>query len=100
MTTAVVSKVSEADNANVNDQLPGCQPDIPTFRETTFDDHLADDRVVTAFALRIGECTGLLGATLENITLDSPGNTDRSAGCDEQGGVAVVPGEELPLGDA
>ena len=102
MTTAVASKVSQADddNHNVTDQLLGRGPGIQTLGATAFDDLLASDEVVAAFALRIGECTGLLGATLEDITLDSPGNTDPSAGCDEQGAAAVVPAEELLRGDA
>jgi hypothetical protein len=100
MTTAGASKVSEAENNNVNDQLLGHGPDIQTPGATAFDDLLSSDEVVATFALRIGECTGLLGATLEDITLDSPGNTDPSAGCDEQGAAAVVAAEELLRGDA
>jgi len=43
---------------------------------------------------------GLLGATLERITLDSPGeNTDRSAGCDEQRAASAVATEELLRGE-
>jgi hypothetical protein len=100
MTTAVASKVSEAKNKNVNDQLLGRGPDIQTLGSTVFDDLLASDEVVAAFALRIGECPGLRGATLEDITLDSPGNPDRSAGCDEQEAAAVVAAAELLRGDA
>jgi hypothetical protein len=100
MTTTVASKVSEAENKNVNDQLLERGPDIQTLGATAFDDLLASDEVVAAFALRIRECTGLLGATLEDITLDSPGNTDPSAECDEQGAAAVVAAEELLRGDA
>jgi len=70
MTTAVALKVSEAKN----DNLLGRGPSIQTLGATAFDDLLATDEVVAAFALRIGECTGLLGAALEDITLDSPGN--------------------------
>jgi len=99
MTTAVASKVSEAENNNVNDQLLGRGPDIQTLGATAFDDLLACDEAVAAFALRIGECTGLLGATLEDISLHSPGNTDPSAGRDEQGAAAVVAAEELLRGD-
>ena len=100
MSTAVASKVSEAENNNVNDQLLGRCPEIQTHGATAFDDLLASDEVVTAFALQIGELTGLLGATLEDITLHSPGNTDPSAGRDEQGAAAVVAAEELLRGDA
>jgi len=70
MTTAVASKVSEAENH----KLLGRGPSIQTLGATAFDDLLASDEVVAAFALRIRECTGLLGAALEGITLDSPGN--------------------------
>ena len=100
MTTAVAWKVSEAENKNVNDQLLGRGPEIQRLRATVFRDFLGSNEVVAAFALRIGECTGLLGATLEHITLDSQGNTDRSAGRDEQGAAAVVVAEELLRGDA
>lgn len=89
MTTAVVGKVPETENCNFNDQLLGRGPDIQTLRATTFDDPLAREEVVAAFALRIGECTGLLGVTLEGITLDSLGNTDPSAARVEQGAEEV-----------
>jgi len=100
MSMAVASKVSEAENDNINDQLLGRGPHIQALGATAFDDLLASDAVVAAFALWIGECTGLLGASLEGITLDSPGNTDPSAGRDEQGAAAVVPAEEPLRGDA
>jgi len=100
MTMAVASKVSDAENKNGNDQLLGRGPDIQTLGSTAFDDLLASYEVVAAFALRIGECTGLLGATLADITLDSPGNPDPSAGCDEQGAAAVVAAAQLLRGDA
>jgi len=70
MTMAVASNVSEAEN----DKLLGRCPDIHTLRATAFDNLLASDEVVSAFGLQIGECTGRLGAALEDITLDSPGN--------------------------
>jgi len=70
ITTAVASKVSEAENV----KLLMRSPTIQTLGATAFDDLLASDEVVAAFALRIGECTGLLGAALEDITLDSPGD--------------------------
>ena len=70
MTTAVASKVSEADN----DKLLGRGLSIQTLGSTAFDDLLASDRVVPTFALRIEDCTGLLGAALEDITLVAPGN--------------------------
>jgi hypothetical protein len=101
MTTAVASKVSQADdNHNVNDQLLGRGPGIQTLGATAFDDLLTSIEVVVAFARQTGECIGLLGATLEDITLDSPGDTDPSAGRDEQRAAAVVAAEEPLRGDA
>jgi len=96
MTTAVASKVSQADNDNhnVNDQLLGRGRGIQTLGTTAFDDLLTSNEVVVAFARQTAECIGLVGATLEDITLDSPGNTDPSAGCDEQRAAAVVAAEE------
>ena len=92
--TAVASKVSEAENTNVNIQLLGHSTNIQRLGAAPLDDLLASDQVLGAFALWIGECTGLLGATLEVITLDSAGNTDPSAECDQQGAAAVVAAEE------
>ena len=54
---------------------------------------------MSAFALRIEECTGLPGATLEDITLNSPGYSDSSAGCDEQGAAVVLAAAGLLGGD-
>jgi hypothetical protein len=71
MTTAVASKVSEAEN----DQLLWRGPGIQTLGATAFDDLLSSIAVVVAFAQQTGECIGLLGATLEGITLDSPGES-------------------------
>jgi len=72
MTIAVASKVSQADNDNhnVNDQLLGYGPGIKPLRATTFDDLLSGIEVVVAFSRQTGECIGLLGFTLEDITLD------------------------------
>jgi hypothetical protein len=70
MSTSVASKVSEAEN----DKLLGRGPSMQTLGATAFDDLLARDEVVAAFALWIGECTGLVGAALEEITLDSHWN--------------------------
>jgi len=95
VTTAGASKGSQADHKdNFNDQLPGCGPGIQTLRATAFDDLLTSIEVVIAFALQTGECTGLLGVTLEDITFDSPGDTDPSAGRYEQRAAAVVAAEE------
>jgi len=89
MTIAVESKVSEAENQ----QLLGRGPRIQTLGATAFDNCLTSIEVVVAFALQTGECIGLLGVTLEDITLDSPGDTDPSAGRDEQSSAVVVAAE-------
>ena len=100
MATAVASKVSEAEHNNVNDQLLGRGAGLQTLGATAFDELLASAVVIAAFPLQIWECTGLLGATLEDITLDSLGNTDPNAGHDERGAAAVVVAEELLRGDS
>jgi hypothetical protein len=46
----------------------GCIPDIQILGSTAFDDLLASEQVVGTFFLRVGDCTGLLGATVEGIT--------------------------------
>jgi len=66
MTMAVASKVSEAEN----DQLLGRSSGIQTNGATAFDDLLSSIEAVIAFARQTGECIGLLGVTLEDITLD------------------------------
>jgi len=43
-------------------------PDIPILGATALDDLLASALVVGIFLLRMGDCTGLLGATVEGIT--------------------------------
>ena len=96
MSTAVPSKVSEAEN----DKLLGRGPGIQTLGATSFDDLLSSIEVVVAFARQTGECIGLLGVTLEEITMDSPGDTDPSAGRDEQRAAVVVAAEEPLQGDA
>jgi hypothetical protein len=57
--------------------------DIQILGATAFDDPLASAEVVRTFFLRVGDCTGLLGATVEGIT-DGEGNwpkaLDRQAG--------------------
>ena len=102
MTTAVASKVSQAetDNHKVNDQFLGRGPGIQTLGATAFDDLPTSIEVIVASAQQTGECIWLLGATLEDITLDSPGNTDRRAGRDKQRAAAVVAAEEQLRGDA
>jgi len=43
-------------------------PDIQLLGATTFDHLLASEEVVEAFAIQLGECQGLLGASLEGIS--------------------------------
>jgi hypothetical protein len=74
-------------------------PDIEIFRATAFDDLLPSDETIETFALRIGECCGLLGATMEVTTLENPGEIDTinpKRWTSEQGAVAVVVAEEHP----
>jgi hypothetical protein len=52
-------------------------PDIPILGPTAFDDLLASEQVVRTFFLRVGDFTGLLGATLEGIT-DGERDTPRT----------------------
>jgi len=57
-------------------------PDIQILRATGFDDLLASEQVVGTFFPRGGDCTGLLGATVEGITdseLDRPQALDGRA---------------------
>jgi hypothetical protein len=46
----------------------GSIPDIQILGATAFNDLLAGEQVVGTFFLRVGDCTGLLGATVEGIT--------------------------------
>jgi hypothetical protein len=58
-------------------------PDIQILRATAFDDLLATEQVVGTFFLRVGDCTRLLGATVEGITdseWDRPQALDGRAG--------------------
>jgi len=102
MTMAVASKVSQAENDNhkVNDQLLRRGPGIHALGATAFDDLLSSIEFVIAFPQQTAECMVLLGTTLEDITLDSPGNTDPSAGGDAQRAAVVIAAEELLRGDA
>jgi len=70
MTMALASKASEAEN----DKLRGRSPAIQTPGGTAFNDVPASNEVIAAYALRIGEGTGPLGVTQEDITSHSPGN--------------------------
>ena len=58
-------------------------PDIEILAATAFDDQLASEQVIGTFFLRVGDCTGLLQATMEGITngeWDGPQVLDRRAG--------------------
>jgi hypothetical protein len=43
-------------------------PDIPILGALVFDDVLAPEHVVGTFFLTVGDCAGLIGATVEGIT--------------------------------
>jgi len=72
-------------------------PNIELLGATAFVDLLASDEVDQAFALRIGDCTGLLGATLGGTSGEK---MLRSAGRNEQGAAVVVAAEELHIDGA
>jgi hypothetical protein len=72
-------------------------PDIKILGATAFDDLLASDETIETFALRSGECSGLLGATMEVTTLENPGEIETinpKGGTSEHGAAAVVAAEE------
>jgi len=58
---------------------------------------LASDETIETFALGIGECSGLLGATIEVTTLENPGEIETinpKRWTSEQGAAAVVAAAE------
>jgi len=61
----------------------GAIPDIQILVATALDDLLASDQVVRTFFLRVGDCTGLLGTTVQGIT---DGELDRPRGMDGRAG--------------
>jgi hypothetical protein len=78
---AEVVAVDRADHQECPGRVPGSKakeeayseggggiPDIQILGETAFDDLLASEQVVGTFFIRVGDCTGLLGATVEGIT--------------------------------
>jgi hypothetical protein len=74
-------------------------PDIEILGATAFDDLLASDETIETFALRIAQCSGLLGATMEVTTLEEPGEIETinpKRWTSEQGAAAVVAAEEEP----
>ena len=73
---------------NTNDEPP---PDIQLLGATAFGHLLASEEVVEAFAIRLGECQGLLGASLEGIT-EGEGNPRMLNA--RAGAAAVVAAEE------
>lgn len=83
MTMIVKWTGTDAKSDCTNNQLPARSPDIDTLRATAFNLFLASDEVIVGLALQIGECTGLLEATLEEITFSSADNMDPFAGHDE-----------------
>jgi len=58
-------------------------PDIHILGASAFDDLLASEQVVGTFFLGVGDCTGLLGATVEDIT---DGEWDRPQALDGRAG--------------
>ena len=74
-------------------------PDIEILGATAFDDLSASDETIETFALRSGECSGLLGATMEVTTLEDPGEIETmnpKRWTSEQGAAVVVAVEEEP----
>jgi len=84
---AEVVAVDLVDHQECPGNAPGCTareeacsergsgiPDIEILGATAFDDLLASEQVVGKFFLRLGDCTGLLGTTVEGIT---DGESDR-----------------------
>jgi len=74
-------------------------PDIEIFGANAFDDLSASDETIETFALRIGECSGLLGATMEATTLEDPGEIETinpKRWTSKQGAAALVAAEEEP----
>ena len=82
------SPLPERGEENTNDELP---PDIQLLGATAFGHHLASEDVVEAFAIRLGEWQGLLGASLEGIT-EGEGNPRMLTA--RAGAAAVVATEE------
>jgi len=82
------SPLPERGEGNTNVDPP---PDIQLLGATAFDHLLASEEVVEALAIRLGECQGLLGASLEGIT-DGEGNPNMLNA--RAGTEAVVAAEE------
>jgi hypothetical protein len=69
----------------------GCTSYIQILGATAIDDLLASEQVVWTFFLRVGDCTGLLGVTVESISSGEIGTRHWTG---EQGAAAVVAVEE------
>jgi hypothetical protein len=68
-------------------------PNMEILEATTFDDLLPSNETIETDALHIGECSGLLGATMEVTTLENPGEIETinpKRRTSEQGAAAVV----------
>jgi hypothetical protein len=73
--------------------------DIEILGPTSFDDVLASNQTIDSFALRIGECSGLLAATMEITTWEKPGEIDTinpKRWMSKKGAAAVDVAEERP----
>jgi hypothetical protein len=79
----------------VSSEGGGGIPNIPILGATAFDDLLASELVVGTFCLRVGDCRGLPGATVEGMVSEI--GPRRRTG--EQGAAAVVQAEEHPGGN-
>ena len=74
-------------------------PDIAILGATAFNDLIASDETIETFTLRIGECCGLPGATVEITTMENPGEIETinpKRWTSEQRAAAVVAAEEHP----
>jgi len=68
-----------------------CTSYIQILGATAIDNLLASEQVVWTFFLRVGDCTGLLGVTVESISSGEIGTRHWTG---EQGAAAVVAAEE------
>jgi len=74
-------------------------PDIEIPGATTFEDLSGSDETIVTFTLPIGECRGLLGATMGVTNLENPGEIETmnpKRWTSEQGAVAVVAAQLCP----
>jgi hypothetical protein len=92
------TKIPETDHANPLPELGegntkvDLPPDIQLLGATAFDQPLASEQVVEAFAIQLGECYGLQEASLEGITEGEENTRMMNA---RAGAAAVVAAEEL-----